>query len=169
MFSALAIAITTSRRDWQHLGRTARSNIRVSIAVAIAIHNIPEGIAVSVPIYYATGSRRKAFAIRFIGPVGATRCDSRVLTLAELPQRCHVWHYIRPCGRNYGLHLPRRTAAHGRSTASTMWHLRLSGRHGSHGPQFVVVVLKKPRRVPRLSPVPLPHSPEITPVVQPKY
>ena len=31
------------------------------IVIAIALHNIPEGIAVSVPIYYATGSRRKAF------------------------------------------------------------------------------------------------------------
>ena len=35
----------------------------ISIAVAIAIHNIPEGIAVSVPIYYATGSRKKAFGL----------------------------------------------------------------------------------------------------------
>jgi len=35
--------------------------IAIPIAVAIAIHNIPEGIAVSVPIYYATGSRKKAF------------------------------------------------------------------------------------------------------------
>lgn len=33
----------------------------VAIAVAIAIHNIPEGIAVSVPVYYATGNRMKAF------------------------------------------------------------------------------------------------------------
>ncbi len=33
----------------------------VAIAVAIAIHNIPEGIAVSVPIFYATGDRKKAF------------------------------------------------------------------------------------------------------------
>lgn len=33
----------------------------IGITVAIAIHNIPEGIAVSVPIYYATGSRKKAF------------------------------------------------------------------------------------------------------------
>lgn len=32
----------------------------VVIAAAIAIHNIPEGIAVSVPIYYATGSRTQA-------------------------------------------------------------------------------------------------------------
>lgn len=33
----------------------------IAIAVAIAIHNIPEGIAVSVPIFYATGNRKKAF------------------------------------------------------------------------------------------------------------
>ncbi|MFI3263984.1 MAG: zinc transporter ZupT [Rikenellaceae bacterium] len=36
-------------------------SLGLAIAVAVAIHNIPEGIAVSVPIYYATGSRRKAF------------------------------------------------------------------------------------------------------------
>lgn len=36
------------------------------IAVAIAIHNIPEGIAVSVPIYHATGSKRKAFKFSFL-------------------------------------------------------------------------------------------------------
>ncbi len=35
--------------------------IGISIAIAVAIHNIPEGISVSVPIYYATGSRKKAF------------------------------------------------------------------------------------------------------------
>lgn len=33
----------------------------LSIAIAIAIHNIPEGITVSVPIYHATNSRKKAF------------------------------------------------------------------------------------------------------------
>ena len=33
----------------------------VTIAVAIGIHNIPEGIAVAIPIYYATRSRKKAF------------------------------------------------------------------------------------------------------------
>ncbi len=36
------------------------------IAVAIAIHNIPEGIAISVPIYHATGSRKKAFMYSFL-------------------------------------------------------------------------------------------------------
>jgi ZIP family zinc transporter len=49
--------------------------IAIPVAVAIAIHNIPEGIAVSVPVYYATGSRRKAFWYSFLSglsePVGA--------------------------------------------------------------------------------------------------
>ncbi|MFR9503520.1 MAG: zinc transporter ZupT [Rikenellaceae bacterium] len=36
-------------------------SLGLAIAVAVAIHNIPEGIAVSVPIFYATGSRKKAF------------------------------------------------------------------------------------------------------------
>jgi ZIP family zinc transporter len=36
------------------------------IAFAIAIHNIPEGIAVSVPIFYATSSRNKAFFYSFL-------------------------------------------------------------------------------------------------------
>ncbi len=38
----------------------------IAIAVAIAIHNIPEGIAVSVPIYYATGDRMKAFRLSLL-------------------------------------------------------------------------------------------------------
>ncbi|MFP4287819.1 MAG: zinc transporter ZupT [Bacteroidales bacterium] len=36
------------------------------IAIAIAIHNIPEGIAVSVPLFFATQSRRKAFSHSFL-------------------------------------------------------------------------------------------------------
>ncbi|WP_130890693.1 zinc transporter ZupT [Fusobacterium ulcerans] len=37
-----------------------------SVATAIAIHNISVGIAVSAPIYYATGSRKKAFIFSLI-------------------------------------------------------------------------------------------------------
>ena len=33
----------------------------VSIALAITMHNIPEGISVAMPIYFATGSKLKAF------------------------------------------------------------------------------------------------------------
>ncbi|NDW19359.1 zinc transporter ZupT [Dysgonomonas sp. 216] len=40
-------------------------DVAIPITVAIAIHNIPEGIAVAVPIYHSTGSRRKAFWYSF--------------------------------------------------------------------------------------------------------
>ena len=40
--------------------------VAIPIVAAIAIHNIPEGIAVSVPIYQATGSRLKAFRYSFL-------------------------------------------------------------------------------------------------------
>jgi ZIP family zinc transporter len=49
--------------------------VGAAIAVAIALHNIPEGISVSVPIYYATGERRKAFLYSLLSglaePAGA--------------------------------------------------------------------------------------------------
>jgi ZIP family zinc transporter len=41
----------------------------ISIAVAIALHNIPEGVSVSVPVYFATGSRSKAFWLSFLSGV----------------------------------------------------------------------------------------------------
>lgn len=47
----------------------------VAFSVAIAIHNIPEGIVTSVPIYFATGNKSKAFFISFLSgltePIGA--------------------------------------------------------------------------------------------------
>jgi len=48
---------------------TGDVSLGIMIAVAVAIHNIPEGIAVSVPIFYATGSRRRAFAYSFLSGV----------------------------------------------------------------------------------------------------
>ncbi len=67
MFSALAIAIHNFPEGLAtFIGGLQQPEIGVSIAVAIAIHNIPEGIAVSVPIYYATKSRRKAFTLSFL-------------------------------------------------------------------------------------------------------
>lgn len=38
-------------------------SLGIAIAIAIAIHNIPEGISVSIPIYCATGSRKRAFLL----------------------------------------------------------------------------------------------------------
>jgi len=40
-----------------------------ALAIAIAIHNIPEGICVAMPIYYATGSKWKGFWWSFISGV----------------------------------------------------------------------------------------------------
>ena len=35
-------------------------------ALAVALHNIPEGVSVSAPIFYATGSRGRAFVYSFL-------------------------------------------------------------------------------------------------------
>lgn len=42
------------------------ATLGVAIALAVAIHNIPEGVAVSVPLYYATGNRGKAFRLSLL-------------------------------------------------------------------------------------------------------
>ena len=41
-------------------------NLGIAITIAVAIHNIPEGLAVAVPVYYATNDRRKAFCYSFL-------------------------------------------------------------------------------------------------------
>jgi len=43
------------------IGTLDDTSVGAGLAVAIAVHNIPEGIAVAMPIYYGTGSRSKAF------------------------------------------------------------------------------------------------------------
>ncbi len=48
------------------LGTMTNIQLGVAIAVAVAIHNIPEGIAVAIPIYYATGSKKKAMLFSFL-------------------------------------------------------------------------------------------------------
>lgn len=58
------------------------SSLAIAIAAAIAIHNIPEGIAVSVPVYQATGSRKKAFAYTLIS--GLAEPVGAVLAFAVL-------------------------------------------------------------------------------------
>lgn len=67
LFSALAIAIHNFPEGLATFtGALQDPTLGVSIAVAIAIHNIPEGVAVSVPIFYATGNRKKAFLYSFL-------------------------------------------------------------------------------------------------------
>jgi ZIP family zinc transporter len=62
VFTALAIAIHNFPEGIAtFIAAINDPKLGIAISIAIAIHNIPEGIAVSVPIFYATGSRRKAF------------------------------------------------------------------------------------------------------------
>lgn len=66
LFTALAIAIHNFPEGLAtFIAALNDPGLGIAIAIAIAIHNIPEGIAVSVPIYYATGSRKKAFWYSF--------------------------------------------------------------------------------------------------------
>ncbi len=67
LFSALAIAIHNFPEGMATFAAgLVDPTIALPIAVAIAIHNIPEGIAVSVPLYFATGNKRKAFVLSFL-------------------------------------------------------------------------------------------------------
>ena len=67
LFSALAITIHNFPEGIAtFMAALSNPGLGLSIAIAIAIHNIPEGIAVSVPIYYATGDKKKAFKYSFL-------------------------------------------------------------------------------------------------------
>jgi len=70
LFTALAIGIHNFPEGLATFG-TAISDTKLGmiIALAIAIHNIPEGISVSVPIFYATGDRKKAFIYSFLSGI----------------------------------------------------------------------------------------------------
>jgi ZIP family zinc transporter len=65
--TALAIGIHNFPEGLATFGM-ALSDVRLGaiIALAIAIHNIPEGISVSVPIFYATGDKNKAAFYSFL-------------------------------------------------------------------------------------------------------
>ena len=67
MFTALAIAIHNFPEGIAtFMAGLSDTSVAIPIAVAIAIHNIPEGIAVSVPISYGTGSKKKGFYLSFL-------------------------------------------------------------------------------------------------------
>ena len=67
LFTALAIAIHNFPEGLAtFLAALQDPSLGVAIAIAVALHNIPEGISVSVPIFYATGKRSRAFAYSFL-------------------------------------------------------------------------------------------------------
>ena len=70
LFSALAIAIHNFPEGLAtFMSALEDPSLGVSIAIAVAIHNIPEGIAVSVPIFSATGRRNKALVLSILSGV----------------------------------------------------------------------------------------------------
>jgi len=67
LFTAMAIGIHNFPEGLAtFLAALQDPGVGVAIAVAVAMHNIPEGISVSVPIFYATGSRSRAFIYSFL-------------------------------------------------------------------------------------------------------
>ena len=83
LFTALAIAIHNFPEGMAAFGTTlADAKLGIITAVGIAIHNIPEGISVSVPIFYATGDRNKAFIYSFLS--GITEPMGAIVGLAIL-------------------------------------------------------------------------------------
>ena len=70
LFTALAIGIHNFPEGLATFtAALTNPSLGIAIAVAIAIHNIPEGVAVSVPVYYATGNRKKAFWLSFLSGI----------------------------------------------------------------------------------------------------
>ena len=62
IFTALAIGIHNFPEGFAtFISALDNISLGITIALAIAIHNIPEGMAVSLPIYHATGDKKKAF------------------------------------------------------------------------------------------------------------
>lgn len=65
--SALAIAVHNFPEGIAtFIAALQQPKLGVAITLAIAIHNIPEGIAVAIPVYCATGSRRRAFRLSML-------------------------------------------------------------------------------------------------------
>ena len=62
LFTALAIAIHNFPEGIATFVTTLNDpGHGVAVAIAVALHNVPEGISVAVPIYFATGDRRRSF------------------------------------------------------------------------------------------------------------
>ena len=62
LFTAIAIALHNFPEGFAtFISSLDNMTTGIAIAMAIAIHNIPEGLAVALPVYHATGNRKKAF------------------------------------------------------------------------------------------------------------
>jgi ZIP family zinc transporter len=70
VLSALAIGIHNIPEGIAtYAGSVQNSSVGFSLAVGIGLHNIPEGIAVAAPIYFATGSRARGLLWCFLSAI----------------------------------------------------------------------------------------------------
>ncbi|MCT1601602.1 zinc transporter ZupT [Kocuria sp. p3-SID1433] len=67
LLTALAIAIHNFPEGFATFASALGDpSVAIAITVAIALHNIPEGIAVAVPVFQATDSRARAVGLSFL-------------------------------------------------------------------------------------------------------
>ena len=68
VFVVLGIIFSNSidKKIDEHFSNNNLYKLGLISVIALALHNIPEGISIAVPIYYATYSRKKAFWYTFL-------------------------------------------------------------------------------------------------------
>lgn len=70
LITAVAIAVHNFPEGLAtFLVSTEDLSLGIPVAIAIAIHNIPEGIAVALPIYHASGKKRQAIWYSFLSGI----------------------------------------------------------------------------------------------------
>ncbi|HSN58462.1 MAG TPA: zinc transporter ZupT [Clostridiaceae bacterium] len=90
MMTALAVGIHNFPEGMAtFMSALQAPSVAIPIAIAIAIHNIPEGIAISVPIFFATGDRKKAFTYSFLSGL-TDPIGALIFYLLLMPFMSHV-------------------------------------------------------------------------------
>ena len=114
LFTALAVAIHNFPEGVAtFLAAMEDPRTGVAIALAVALHNVPEGVSVSAPIFYATGSRARAFVYSFLSgltePLGGLFAAMTLDWL--LPP--HAWGWCCQRRRRHGVCVDLRTGSDG--------------------------------------------------------
>ncbi|MGL5543282.1 MAG: zinc transporter ZupT [Fusobacteriaceae bacterium] len=72
IFSAISIGIHNFPEGITTFISTLENpTLGISVAIAIALHNLSVGMAIAIPIYFATGKRRSALFYTFLSSTGA--------------------------------------------------------------------------------------------------
>lgn len=129
VLTALAIAIHNFPEGFATFAvALADPSLGIPLAVAIAIHNIPEGVAVAVPLREATGSRRKAAGWATLSGLAEPLGGSdRLRPAAAVPRARDSGLHLRRHRRDHGLCQP------GQAPANRRRHGRAPQRHVRDG------------------------------------